>query len=196
MEMSPEIKELASALSNAQKEFEPIKKTALNPFFKSKYATLDAVLDAVVETLQAYGLSVSQLPEPDGLTTILMHKSGEWIKSKMNLCMDKQTAQAQGSAITYARRYALSAILNVASEPDDDGQEASKKTRKKPLTAEQKMKGAIEWIDKHFGNCTTPEEFEKAEKTLKSLDWCRPEYVDYLHKLENVAMGIEPDLNK
>jgi hypothetical protein len=67
-----------------------------------------------------------QIPDGNGLTTIIMHDSGEWIRATATLTLDKQTPQGQGSAITYMRRYALSAALGIATEDDDGGNEASK----------------------------------------------------------------------
>jgi len=119
LQMSTSIKELAGALSKAK--FKPIIKDATNPFFNSKYATLDTVIEAVKDGLSENGLAVTQLVNGEVIDTVLMHTSGEWIASKTNLCAEKRGPQGQGSAITYARRYAISAILSVASEADDDG---------------------------------------------------------------------------
>ena len=113
------------------KEIKNPANTATNPFFKSKYAPLSDVLNAVRPILSKNGLSVLQSPSGDGehiiVTTTLIHSSGEWIESpELVLKADKATAQGAGSAITYARRYALSAILGISSEDDDDGNEAEK----------------------------------------------------------------------
>lgn len=126
METSPSIKEIAVALKGFQAAATPVKKDGTNPHFKSRFATLDNVLESIKAGMQHYGLSYVQLPDTDGLTTILMHESGEWIRATAKLTLDKQTPQGQGSAITYMRRYALSAALGIATEDDDDGNEASK----------------------------------------------------------------------
>ena len=128
MNKSESIKELCTALIVAKAEFNPIKKTALNPFFKSKYATLEMVIEATDPALCKNGLSIIQLVNGENLETVLIHTSGEWIASETALKAVKQDPQAQGSAITYARRYALSAILGVASEEDDDGNAGTKPT--------------------------------------------------------------------
>ena len=128
MNKSESIKELCTALIVAKAEFNPIKKTALNPFFKSKYATLEMVIEATDPALCKSGLSIIQLVNGENLETVLIHTSGEWIASETALKAVKQDPQAQGSAITYARRYALSAILGVASEEDDDGNAGTKPT--------------------------------------------------------------------
>lgn len=134
MKMSESIGELAKALSNFQGEVESPKNKATNPFFKSKYAPLEEVIKAIKPSLQKHGLSVTQIPITDegkvGVITILLHESGEYIEtSPLFLKTDKDTAQGAGSAITYARRYALSAVLGIASEEDDDGNVAETKSK-------------------------------------------------------------------
>jgi hypothetical protein len=125
MEKSTTIKEIATALGKFQFTVQAVKKDGDNPFYKSKYATLDNVLDTIKEPMALNGLSFSQFPTNDGLTTILMHTSGEWMQSWVKFTPKDATPQSQGSAITYMRRYALSAILGIATEVDDDGAKAS-----------------------------------------------------------------------
>lgn len=125
MQKSESIKEIATAMATFQEEVKNITKDGTNPFFKSKYATLENLRETVKEPLHANGLSYSQFPDEDGLTTILMHVSGEWMMATARLQAKDQTPQGQGSAITYMRRYALAAILGLATEDDDDGNAAS-----------------------------------------------------------------------
>ena len=130
MNKSESIKNISTALSKFQGEVKNPPKSANNPFFKSKYTTLDVLVDTAKPLLQSNGLSYIQSCGGDGanvsLTTLLMHSSGEWIESDaLVLKADKQTAQGAGSAITYARRYALAAMLGLASDEDDDGNDAS-----------------------------------------------------------------------
>ena len=132
MNKSESIKNLAIALAKFQGEVSNPSNTATNPFFKSKYAPLDTVLNTVRPILSKNGLSVVQAPSGDGesiiVATTLIHESGEWIEfPELVLKADKATAQGAGSAITYARRYALSAILGISSEDDDDGNSAEPK---------------------------------------------------------------------
>ena len=122
---SETIGKVADALRSAQKQFQPVLKTAENPFFKSKYAPLDAVIDATANALYVNGLTVSQVMDGDNLITLLIHTTGEYIGGSMPLHPKNVDPQGQGSAITYARRYALAAILNVAAEEDDDGNQAT-----------------------------------------------------------------------
>lgn len=127
MERSESIKHLAAALNKAQAEMSGAKKGKQNPFFKSSYADLNAVVDAVRIPFAENGLSYSQFPVMDdnrvGVETILMHESGEFIASTLMLPTGKLDAQAAGSAITYARRYSLQAIAGIPAE-DDDGNAA------------------------------------------------------------------------
>lgn len=136
MNKSESIKELATALAKFQGEVKNPANTAENPFFKSKYAPLDEILNLVRPTLSKHGLSIVQIPVMSegmvGVSTTLLHSSGEWIETlPILLKLDKQSAQGAGSAITYARRYALSAILGISSEDDDDGNVAEKQVKTK-----------------------------------------------------------------
>lgn len=137
--MSPTIGKLALALSKAQAKIEGAKKDASNPFFKSSYADLASVWDACHLELAANELAVIQLVE-DGMDkatveTMLVHSSGEWIRNRLSLKPKANDPQSIGSAITYARRYALAAIVGVCPI-DDDGEaamgrkESSQKERK------------------------------------------------------------------
>ncbi len=133
MNKSDSIQKLATALCKAQNEMSGAVKDANNPFFKSKYADLGAVVKAVKEPFANNGLSYSQFPILEdskvGVETILMHESGEWMSGVIVLPMTKQDPQAAGSAITYARRYALQSIAGIPSE-DDDGNTATKPAAK------------------------------------------------------------------
>ena len=149
MQHSESIKELAAALLKAQQSFETATKGADNPFFKSKYADLPEVWRVAKGPLGANGLAIVQSPESDGngaieIETMLVHApSGEWIKSRMRMKPVKDDPQGVGSCITYARRYALSALIGIVADEDDDGNAAShaappaakKEATKQPATA-------------------------------------------------------------
>jgi hypothetical protein len=128
MNKSESIKNLALALNKAQAEMGGAKKGKDNPFFKSKYADLSEVVQAVKEPFANNGLSYVQFPIEQGgrigVETILMHESGEYLSNEFTVNLSKQDAQGAGSAITYCRRYALQAIAGIPSE-DDDGNAAS-----------------------------------------------------------------------
>lgn len=128
MKQSEQINELAGALAKAQGVFELADMDSVNPHFKSKYASLGAVLLAVKKGLAANGLAISQmLVEGEkglALETTLMHSSGQWLSGTIPVILDKQNMQGLGSAITYAKRYAVAAILGVVADQDDDGEAA------------------------------------------------------------------------
>lgn len=129
MKTSESITEVATALNAVQAELQPAMKGSENPYFHSKYADLLAVWNACREPLTKHGLSVSQVGGMDEhgpyLETILMHTSGQYIAGKLPLMAAKADPQAQGSAITYARRYSLSAIVGLCTEEDDDAEAAT-----------------------------------------------------------------------
>ena len=120
---SPEINKLAEALAKTQSELEGAKKESTNPFFKSSYADLHAVIKSSFPYLSKNGLSVSQGNEVVKgavvVTTLLMHSSGQWLRSKIKLPLSKVDAQGVGAAVTYGRRYGLSAIVGIAQYDDD-----------------------------------------------------------------------------
>lgn len=135
MEKSESIKELAGALAKAQGTIRGAIKDSNNPFFKSTYADLASVVEAIREAFSANGIAYTQHIIPiEGnnvaVETILMHASGDWMKcGVLSLPVSKADAQGYGSAITYARRYSLSAAVGIAPE-DDDGNAASKSAPK------------------------------------------------------------------
>lgn len=127
---SDSISKLAAALSKAQASIEAAKKDSKNPFFNSKYADLSSVWGAIRAPLTANELSIIQEPGSEQgkviITTTLLHSSGEYVRSSLTLPVTKADAQGYGSAITYARRYALQSVVGIAPE-DDDGNAASDK---------------------------------------------------------------------
>lgn len=141
-------KELYTALSNAQGKIENAKKTSLNPHFKSKYTDLAAVWDACREAMTSEGLAVVQLPceAPPGhvgLMTIITHKSGQSMQEKFFMPVAQaNNPQAVGSALTYAKRYALLGAAGIAPE-DDDGNAAT--GRPAPTAAPSAPKAIQDW---------------------------------------------------
>jgi hypothetical protein len=119
------MKQITTALIAFQKQIGKIKKDSKNPFFKSSYASLPNILDTVNPVLVECDLAIVQMPTGDGqLKTILAHTSGECIESEFDMKIVKSDPQALGSAITYARRYAIGAILNLNIDDDDDANAA------------------------------------------------------------------------
>jgi len=128
MNHTENIAELAGALSKAQGEMQAAIKDSVNPFYKSKYADLGSVWDAARPVLSKHGLCVMQTTEMQGdkviMITTLVHTSGQWMKSYLPLNPSKNDSQGMGAAITYLRRYSLSALVGVVCDDDDDGETA------------------------------------------------------------------------
>lgn len=128
--MSSEIASLAKAMAKAFGEIESAKKDKQNPHFKSWYADLSAIVEAIKPSLKTNGLWFSQIshniPDHAAIETIIIHESGETMSTGIvAVPVSKRDAQGYGSALTYARRYSLSAAFGVSTE-DDDGNAATK----------------------------------------------------------------------
>ena len=126
------MKNIATALVQAQKAFGPALKSSTNPHFRSKYADLGACVDAVMSSLNSVGIALIQRTSEDatGVTveTVFIHESGEMLEcGKLHVPASKQDPQGYGSALTYARRYSLMAACGIAPE-DDDGNAGSRRT--------------------------------------------------------------------
>ena len=139
---SDEINEIVKALVKVQAEIKNPKKEANNPFFKSKYSTLDSVIETYKELCSKNDLVVMENPVSKvtesgksliGVEILLMHSSGQFINFDPYLLSPvKNDPQGVGSSITYARRYTLSSVFNIASEDDDDGNSASGNVKHAP----------------------------------------------------------------
>jgi hypothetical protein len=127
MKKSESVKEICKALICFKIKVEGIRKDAKNPFFKSTYASLGNIIDAIEEPLAESGLAVCQFPTGEhGLTTLIMHESGEWIEADYNMNPTKNDPQGIGSCLTYQKRYGLvSALLLNILEKDDDANYAT-----------------------------------------------------------------------
>jgi hypothetical protein len=147
MVKSQNVGTLAAALAKAQGAMQPAEKDRTNPFYKSRYATLDSVWEAARKPLAGNGLAVTQTCETqeDGtlvLVTTLMHESGEWISSALPVIVKEQTAQALGGGLTYARRYGFAAIVGAVTDEDDDGNASQQAQPAKPKPAQQTPQAA------------------------------------------------------
>lgn len=141
MKRSESIKSLAEALAKAQRDIPSVAFDKVNPHFRSKYASLTAIWDAVRRPLTDNGLSVSQgVVEMNGrfvCVTVLFHVSGEWLETEQPMLLGKQDMQGLGSAETYAKRYALASLLGVVSDDDDDGNAAVQAPQPRPQARSQ-----------------------------------------------------------
>jgi hypothetical protein len=170
------MKNLATALVKAQSEMSNPKKGNTNPFFKSKYADLNSVREAVIPVLNANGISVLQpMVNIDGknfIKTILVHESGEMLESFTEIVYAKQNdAQAQGSGITYARRYGLQSFACVGAD-DDDGNAASQpqvKYTTNNFIKQLKNDMSIAEIQKKLDGCKTIDELNTLFPTITPM---------------------------
>ena len=195
---SEQTNDLVSALVKASAEIKTAKKDAENPFFKSKYSDLPSIVDACKSALLKNNLVVTQsttlVNGVTALVTTLHHTSGQWIRGYYPVTAVKADPQAMGSAITYARRYALSAIVGVVSEDDDDGESAMGRSvysapkrngieyiepvsrvatqgnSEEPIKAPATADGSIDWksVKIHFGK---NKDMALGSLTPRSLSW-------------------------
>jgi len=153
MQHSEHIGKLSDALAKAQAEMTSITKDRTNPHFKNRYATLDAILDTIRPTLAKHGLSVVQGASEQttgfNVETWLIHSSGEYIGNVVAVPVSKQDAQGVGSALTYGRRYGVSALLALSTDEDDDGEAAVKKATPKAEPKPEPKKAEPKAEDEH-----------------------------------------------
>lgn len=182
MKTSEQINELATALAAVQGAMEPARMNAINPFLKNKYADLNSVIDSIKHLLAENGLSYVQMPNTPpieygpaiGLTTRLMHSSGQWIEETYTMPMPseergKSMMQVAGSAISYARRYALSAMLGIVADEDSDGngsQDRGRNVTKNPPNAEKNVQPGA--TNGHKPT-VTPAQQKPSEDQMKAL---------------------------
>lgn len=129
MEHSEQLDQIAAALAKAQGDMRFAAKGNVNPHFKSKYADLASVIEAIREPLSKNGIAHTTGVKVDDCnvtaTVRLIHASGQWIAAGMTIKVPKADAMGIGSALTYARRYLLSAVCGIAADEDDDGAAAA-----------------------------------------------------------------------
>lgn len=176
---------LAKALVAAQKATESIKKAASNPHFKSKYADLAEVVEGVVPALNGAGVAVLQPAGADGdavsVTTVFLHESGSSVSSTLTMRASKSDPQGIGSAITYARRYALLAMSGAAPE-DDDGNAASGPRTERPRPEAQRTE------------TRPPTLAERADRLAATLKGCKS--AEEVRKAYALASGLCADLDQ
>ena len=146
---SEQVNEIASALAKAQGEMQHAALDKVNPHFKSKYATLAAVCNACKSALSKHEIAFVQYSHDceNGVKveTVFYHSSGQWISAGILFVpADKFNAHGLGSALTYARRYALSTACGIASEDDDDGNNA---VANAPKRGTRVVDAALEGVD-------------------------------------------------
>jgi hypothetical protein len=178
MERSEQINELAAALALAQAEIEKADKDRTNPAFRSSYATLGSVWDAAKEALTRHGLSVAQLPVPSekgtlALTTMLLHKSGQFLAGTITMPLAKEDPQGYGSALTYGRRYGLAAMVGVCPE-DDDGNAASSHGQHRGHAPQPRHEQAVRGSERPPVSAGMRSNYEAAPPPAEDLDLTPP----------------------
>ena len=201
---SQEINELALALVKAQAEFSAVTKDSVNPFFNSAYAALPDVVKTATPVLAKNGLAVSQFISQDengndALITYLIHQSGQYICHTARLMLVKDDPQAQGSAVTYLRRYSYMSVLGLVADVDDDGNAASQPVQQtykpKPQSAPagaitQAQSKALFAILKSRNKDIKVEVIERWGKAEKELT--AAEASAWIDELNKVADGTDP----
>ena len=177
MNKSESITELNKALANFHKELKQPMKDANNPFFKSKYVPLENVVEAIDDVARKFGLTYSQYPVTTddgkvGISTVLLHESGEFIEyPPATTKPDKNTPQGVGSALTYMRRYSLSAVFGITSDQDDDGNEASGNTKAKQTSNKNVQMASAQTIG------TLKKEVIEFTNLIKGTEKEAPQYI-------------------
>ena len=177
MNKSESITELNKALANFHKELKQPMKDANNPFFKSKYVPLENVVEAIDDVAPKFGLTYSQYPVTTddgkvGISTVLLHERGEFIEyPPATTKPDKNTPQGVGSALTYMRRYSLSAVFGITSDQDDDGNEASGNTKAKQTSNKNVQMASAQTIG------TLKKEVIEFTNLIKGTEKEAPQYI-------------------
>lgn len=206
MNHTPSIAKLAAALVQVQREIEPIAKDSVNPHFKNKYASLDVMIETVRPLLAQHGLAVVQgasspITDDGGalcgfaVETMLVHDSGEWISNSAVMPLVKVDAQGAGGAMTYGRRYGLSALLALSTDDDDDGHSAGQATpRAASAPASSASNGGGRTVTvMPFGKTKGSPLAELSKEELqKTLKWCKEKDAE---KFKDLISSINRVLN-
>jgi hypothetical protein len=143
---SESLKAIAPALLAAQKALKNPEKNSTNPHFGNRYADLGACMGSAKDALNRYDCTLIQTFAPAAVgtvavTTMVLHKSGEFISGTCTIPLDRDNAQGYGSAATYARRYGVQAICGMVAEDDDDGNAASSDRKGRPADPKKGLFG-------------------------------------------------------
>jgi hypothetical protein len=182
-----ELDKLIPALIKFQTVVKSPAKTKTNPHLKNKYADLSDIVDVVRGPLAENGLAISQLVCDNAVTTMLLHESGQYLSATTTLTLERPTMQGLGSAITYARRYALSAILGIVADDDDDGHAASTTTPAKQNTPASAPPAAPN------DGCSEPQR-KKIFAMIGELKWDNTKAKSFLKEM--VGVDSSKDLTK
>lgn len=129
IETSEKLDKYAPAFLAFQREVKDPKKESVNPHFKSKFASLESTIEAVRPIANKHGLTISQWRTGKGVTTMILHESGQYVRGEAEMVLEKATPQGLGSATTYERRYSLLGATGTSGDVDDDGEHAEEQHR-------------------------------------------------------------------
>ena len=182
--------EIAKAFIKAQSEMANAVKGTTNPFLKNKYADLNAVREAVIPTLNKHGIAVLQplvtIEGKNYVKTLLLHESGQTMESLTEVIYARQNdAQAQGSGITYARRYGLQSLVCIGAD-DDDGNNAS-------ATAHQEPPKELAWLNIVDRDKNVTKEWVNVSKAISEG---RITHVNDVKKYYKVSKEVEARINE
>lgn len=209
MKTSDSIVNISKALAEAQKKISHASKDSKNPHFRSDYASLESVIDATKSALLDHGLFIIQSVDEKKLVTRIQHSSGEFFESSLEMLLQKNDMQGLGSAITYARRYSLASMLNIA-QADDDANEASKQTKKAPDVAARVLNDKVDFnsyiiqfgkkmagkklgdftVDDHIGMMSWLD--GESKKKNRPIDGAAKEYYDIANAYVESKLGAPP----
>lgn len=187
MNQSEDIKDLVSALSKAQGKMKPAVFNRVNPHFRNRYADFTSCMDACRFPLAENGLSILQycetISEKLHLVTLLAHVSGQWIKSFFPLNPLKMDSQSIGSAMTYAKRYSLSAMLGIVSdeEEDDDAETAHGRGKNDPKNTRPTQPISPKIVDVKNEESRKPSN-DEAQLLIDLISDCSEEYQSTVEK--------------
>lgn len=204
---SADIGELAKALASAQGKIKPAMKDSENPFFKSRYADLATVMAVCRDELSRNGIAVVQLtdfssgqaenlPDTTWIVTTLLHSSGQWISGRYPVRPIKQDPQSLGSAVTYARRYGLMAMVGIVAADDDDGEGAMGRDAPPPQrpqsppkpTQEEAKKAAVKFAQDAM------EALSKMQTEKELTDWRKAQTLAKVDKLKDYDRVLFEDV--
>lgn len=188
MTTSEQIDAISGALAKAQGVMKNATLNKVNPHFKNRYADLSAIRDAVIPSLAANGIGLVQTIEPTDIAPVvvtrLVHSSGQWIESRCPL-YGIGDMQKMGSAITYARRYSLSAICGISADEDDDANAATQPTNGQATEAQAQPIGVMpsKYQDWYFDLAATAD--NGTAELMKAFNTAAPTLRNYLTRNEN-----------
>lgn len=193
---SESIIKLSAALCKAQKKFKTALKKSKNPYFHSNYADYTEVLSCVKEALNEEGITILQPIDEDVVETVLLHESGEFLCSVTKIYNISNKPQDYGSAITYARRYALSSMLAIDSDEDDDGNRANCNTSNTPTNKAPKEVQKDPLVElRHIASSILTSKYMTTEELEKTLGFPLVEMKAHFEEGKKILIKLKKEFN-